>query len=51
MPNTLSKNSSPQGKKHLTFSTKCGRINMKREGHSPNQKGNYYEESHHESHR
>jgi hypothetical protein len=28
------KKSSPQGKKHLTFSTKCGRINMKR-GRTP----------------
>jgi len=26
-------------KKHLTFSTKCGRINMKGEGHTTNQKG------------
>ena len=38
-------------KKHLTSSTKCGKINMKGEGHSPNQKGYQNEEIHHAVHR
>ena len=46
MPNPLSKNSSLQGKKHLTSSTNCGKINMKQGKENPtNQKGFYrYEE-------
>jgi hypothetical protein len=40
---------SPKEKKHLTSSTKCGKINTKQGKENPtNQKGHHYEESYHE---